>query len=287
MKPILYADIFDFPLTFEEIYRFLEFKTSPQEVKWLLGQAIVDRKIILVDGYYSLSGKPHLAAKRKERFAFSQTLWPEAIRYGRWIASMPFVRLVAITGSLAVENPRNNVDDIDYFVVTDANRLWLCRAMIILLVRFARRRNVHLCPNYLLTERLLFFKENNLYTAREMLQMVPLYGKDLYLKMRLLNTWVTNYLPQGTGLNLDKVNDNLSVLQSVAKKVGEFILGGIIGDLLEKVLRKYQITKHTRIAEQVGAVDKVVFTADECKGHFDNHGHKTLQAYRHRVNDQY
>lgn len=285
LKPILYADIFDYPLTFEEIYKFLEIEVTRQEVKRLLDKAVENHDIVPVNGYYCLAGKAHLVSKRQERQGYSRELWPKATHYGRWIASLPFIRMVAITGSLAVENTRNNVDDVDYFVITKTRRLWLCRAMIILLVKFGHRRGVHLCPNYIMTEKVLFFEEDNLYAAREMLQMVPLYGKDLYLKMRELNAWVTDYLPQGTGLNLDRVDDTLSPLQRTLKKLGEFVLGGPLGDLLERALQEIQITKHTRLAEQLGAADQVLFTADICKGHYDGHGSRTLDAYRQRLDE--
>lgn len=283
LKPIIYADIFDYPLTFEEIYKFLEFKIAPDEVKKLLDQAIDHQEIILVDNFYSLAGKAHLISKRRERWVMSQALWPKAIHYGRLIASLPFVRMVSVTGSLAVDNPRDGVDDIDYLIITQPGRLWFCRAFIILMVRYGHLRGVHLCPNYLLTENVLYFEENNLFTAREMLQMIPIYGREFYVKMREINTWVTDYLPQGEGLNLAKVNDRLSSGQSFLKKVSEFILGGWMGDLLEKLLQKIQITKHTRLAQKNGALDKVVFTADMCKGHYDGHNQKTMNAYQARL----
>lgn len=283
LKPILYADIFDYPLTFDEIYKFLEFKTTPDEVQSLLDRAIENREIIFVDQFYSLADKPHLVAKRRERWLASQELWPKAISYGRWVASLPFIRMVSVTGSLAVDNPRDGVDDIDFLIVTRPGRLWLCRALIILLVRWGRLRGVHLCPNYLLTENVLYFDDNNLFVAREMLQMIPLYGREFYLKMREINAWLTNYLPQGYGLNLEKVSEQLSPVQNLLKKMGEFLLAGPIGDSIEKILQKIQITKHTRQAAKSGALDKVVFTADMCKGHYNSHNQKTMSAYHQRL----
>jgi hypothetical protein len=283
LTPILYADIFDYPLTFEEVYKFLEFETTPEEVERLLGQAVANNQLVLVDGYYSLVHKPHLAVRRRERRQVSQSLWPKAIGYGRWIASLPFVRMVSVTGALAVDNPRDGVDDIDYLIVTQSKRLWLCRALIILMVRYGHRRGVNLCPNYLITENVLYFEDDNLFVAREMVQMIPLYGKEAYLKIRQVNDWVTDYLPQGNGLNLDKINDQLSPGQSFLKRLAEFFLRGFLGDLLEQILQKVQITKHSRIFRTYGAADKVIFSADVCKGHYDGHNNKIMKAYRQRL----
>ena len=284
LKPVLYADIFDYPLTFDEIYKFLQVEIAPEQARSLLEHALNEQAIIQIDEFYCLGNRPHLIAKRRERQAAADTLWPGAIHFGRWIAALPFVRLVAVTGALAVDNPRDGVDDIDYLIVTQPRRLWLCRAMIILLVRYGYRRGVHLCPNYIITANALEF-EDDFFAAREMLQMQPVYGRNFYLKVRELNAWVNNYFPHGTGLNLDKLNDELSPAQRIVKKSGEVFLSGFIGNALEKRLQTIQVTKHTRQAAQRGVRDKVIFTADICKGHYDNHSHKTMDAYRQRVKD--
>ena len=284
LKPLYYADIFDFPLKFEEIYRFLEVKTSPEVVQHTLDKALAAGQIIQVDGFYSLAGRTDLARQRQERAQTSEGLWAKGIQYGRWIASLPFIKMVSITGSLAVDNPRDGHDDIDYLIVTQPQRLWLCRALIIALVRYGLRQGVTICPNYILTENVLYFEEENLYAAREIVQMVPIYGQESYLSLRRANTWISNYLPQSTDLNLTKLNDRLNPIQTLFKKTTEFLLKGSIGDQAEKFLQRKQINKHRKLAEMRGALDHVVFTADMCKGHYDNHGHKTLEAYHRRVN---
>jgi hypothetical protein len=284
LKPILYTDIFDYPLTFDEICKFIEVEITPEKVKTVLDQAVATGHLIQRDGFYSLANRPQLAAKRRERQQISAALWPKARRYGRWLASLPFVRMVAVTGSLAVENPRDRVDDIDYLIVTQSRRLWLCRAMIVMMVRYGRFRGVQLCPNYLITENVLYF-EADFFTAREMLQMKPLYGKAFYLKMRETNGWVTRFFPQGNSLSLEKLEDTLSPGQNRFKQWSEGLLRGSTGDLLERALQWLQVTKHTRRAERYGVRDKVVFTADVCKGHYDGHGHKTMGAYKKRIEE--
>jgi hypothetical protein len=284
LKPLYYADIFDFPLNFDEIYRFLEVETSPEVVQHTLDEALAAGRIIQIDGYYSLAGRNELARQRQDRARTSEGLWVKGVLYGRWIASLPFIKMVSITGSLAVNNPRDGQDDIDYLIITQPKRLWLCRALIIALVRYGLQRGVTICPNYILTENVLYFEEENLYAAREIVQMVPIYGEESYLALRRVNTWITNYLPHSTDFNLTRLNDRLNPLQRLFKKTAELLLNGFIGDRAETLLQRKQINKHRKLAEMRGALDHVVFTADMCKGHYDNHSHKTLEAYHRRVN---
>ena len=282
LKPILYADIFDYPLTGAEIYRFLECKTSRQQVDTQLAQSVADGQLLHIDGYYCLPNRAHLIAKRKSRSNISHTLWLQATRHGQRLARLPFVRMVAVTGALAVNNPRDDVDDIDYLIVTQTGRLWLCRAMIITLVRVGHLQGVHLCPNYIITENALDF-EPNFFVAREMLQMQPVYGRDVYLNVIERNNWTTRYFPQGGSPNLGRLNGDLPPGARNLKKLAETALAGVPGDRLERWLQKKQVDKQTRRAQMEQLADTVVFSADVCKGHYDGHSSKTMDAYRQRL----
>ena len=68
-----------------------------------------------------------------------------------------------------------------------------------LVVRFAAVRGVTLCPNYLLSESALALPEHDLYTARELLQMVPVAGRDVWARMLAANAWWRDYLPNAAG----------------------------------------------------------------------------------------
>ena len=130
----------------------------------------------------------------------SRRLWEQAQFYADWIARLPFVRMVALTGSLAAGNAEDGAD-IDYLIVTEPGRLWSCRASILGVVYWAARRGVRLCPNYLLSENALALKDRSPYAARELVQMAPLYGLDTFYQMRTANPWVETYLPNAWGFS--------------------------------------------------------------------------------------
>ena len=194
LQAIVYADVFDYALTVPEIQRYLVgMQASLREVEHAV-EALTPQLLQVIRGFVVLEGREHSVETRVQRAAHAALLWPKAQRYGRLISDLPFVRMVAITGALAVDNVQPGAD-IDYLIVTEPGRLWLCRAVIIALVRLAQRRGDVVCPNYLISERALVLQERNLYTAHELTQMVPISGQTAYTCMRRLNAWTQQFLP--------------------------------------------------------------------------------------------
>ncbi|HET9911407.1 MAG TPA: hypothetical protein VFQ13_05910, partial [Anaerolineales bacterium] len=274
---IAYSDVFDYPLTAGEVYCYLtSMSASLEEV----AQALADETLFArVECYFTLRGREKIVEIRKRRAEVAKRLWPQALRYGRIIAWLPFVRMVAVTGSLAM----NNVDegrDVDYMIVTAPDRLWLCRALSLLVARFAKLEGVRLCPNYLVTTHALELQERSLYVAHELAQMIPLSGMEIYHKMRRLNRWMNDYLPNifmEPGLPPGvKPLQNRSMIQSVL----EFLLGLPFGDWLEKWEMKRKVARLTR--EQSASFESY-FSADVCKGHIDRHGENVVTALALRL----
>jgi hypothetical protein len=201
------------------------------------------------------------------------------------MADLPFVRMVAVTGALAVNNLAGRLD-LDYLVITQPGRLWLCRALTILLVHWARLKGVTICPNYFLAENSLSISERNLYTAHELAQMVPISGLDVYWKMRELNSWTRAFLPNAGGLP-QPAEIPSSLLSQGRSSTGrplwravEALLRTPAADWLEgwemeRKIRKFQAG--------LGDPSEIDFSADWCKGHFEAHGIRTLQAYEARL----
>jgi hypothetical protein len=288
---VAYADIFDYPLTVEELQRYLiAFPASLEAVLETLAGLVSDRSVILKDRHVTLPGREDILAARQRRSAAAERLWPRARRYGHMLARLPFVRMVAVTGALAVDNVEAEAD-LDYLVITRSGRLWLCRAMVILLVRRAALSGDILCPNYFLAESALTFDEHNLYTAHELTQMVPLSGMDIYRRIRRLNPWTAGYLPNAWGLpgrafdGEDRTisGSTLAGLQIAAETILSIPL---IGSRLEQWEMNRKIRKFSANgtpAHRISENPETSFCPDWCKGHFDGHGQRTLAAFQERI----
>jgi len=282
-QALAYADVFDYPLTSAEIHRYLIGLAAPlPAVQAALDTASGPGGWIQREGpHFTLSGRRALVDTRRSRSLAADRLWPHAVNYGRRISRLPFVRMVAVSGALAVENPAENAD-IDYLIVTAPGRLWLCRGLILLLARLATRTGVTLCPNYLIarTERALVFPEQNLYTAHEVAQMVPLGGMDVYNELRQRNRWVLDFLPNASGApQPHRAPGGTRAASSAGNRFLEAALSTRPVDRLEAWEMQRKIHRLTR---EMGASSEASFGPEWCKGHFHYHGQQTMEAFAAR-----
>lgn len=294
LQTVAYVDVFDYPLTSEEIHCYLVgVPASLAAVEEVLANGrLVPDHLSYHEGYFTLPGREEIVATRRQRREIAAHLWPVAIRYGHLINGLPFVRMVAVTGSLAVNNVEAEAD-VDYLIVTENDRLWVCRALVILVVRLAARRGIDLCPNYFLSQRALVFKDRNLYTAHELVQMIPLAGLDVYQHLRRLNEWTADFLPNANqdtppsrSLGFTFLPSTLSggsatpVASLRGRRLGEAVLRTRLGHYLEQVEMRRKIRKfmcQAKIGHQNNL--ETAFSADWCKGHFDGHGHHALETF--------
>lgn len=280
---VAYSDVFDYPLTAAEVHRYLVGIATTQEVveAALAEMTARPRRLDHLEGLYFLPGRSETVASRRRRGDVSAALWPKAIHYGQVIAHMPFVRMVAITGALSMDNSDPG-DDLDYFIITEPGRLWLCRAFIIGLVRAAVMRGDIICPNYFVSSNALVMSERNLYTAHEMTQMAPVAGLELYDEMRCANPWVEDFLPNARGAPRSVPVTEASPSQAWA--LAEAALRTPAGAWLEQWERERKIAK---LRGQITAGNPVEadFGADWCKGHFGGYGQRTLGAMADRMDE--
>jgi hypothetical protein len=274
---LAYADIFDYPLTVVEVYRYLtSTKASFEEVSLALSDETLFSQ---VGEYFTLRGREQIVKIRKRRAEVAARMWPKAARYGRIIAQLPYVRMVAVTGSLAMDNTDEG-RDVDFMIVTAPNRLWTCRAWTLLLARVAKLEGVGLCPNYLVTTNALEFEEKSLYVAHEIAQMIPISGSNIYKEIRRRNEWVEGYLPHAADAPAAPEALKLVKRQPRIQKSLELVFSLPFGDGLEQWERGRKIARLKR--EQSSSLESF-FSADVCKGHMDRHAENVSTALSARI----
>ncbi len=277
VQTVAYADVFDYPLTADEIHRYLVGVSAGRAtVRSLLNNGSVPEHVTRTGRYFTLAGRESAVETRKVRSASAATYWRMAVDYGRRMSHLPFVRMIAVTGGLAMDNMSDG--DIDYLVIAEPGRLWLCRASIVALVRLAALRGIELCPNYFLSERALVLDERNLFTAHEVTQMVPLSGMPTYLQMRELNRWTYSFLPNAAGA------PRRVTPREPHRRVTHRLVEGTLRSRLCGPLERWEMRRKMRkLGSRGDGHAEAAFGPDWCKGHFDDHGQLTLSRYAERL----
>lgn len=277
LEAIAYGDLFDYPLTAAEVHRYLPGeRTSLDAVRQAISDASQDGRLFESGGFVTLRNRDALVAVRQRRAGVAARLWPFAERYGRAIGRLPFVRMVAVTGALAIDNVDEGAD-IDFLVVTDEHRLWLCRALVIALVRRAAQQGVLLCPNYFLSTRALSLTDRSLFTAHELVQMRPMAGHEMYEWLRCVNPWSDDFLPNASHRVPVPADDRTGRpwWSALGERLGRSSAGAYVD--------RWEMRRKQRKFATRGASPEIAFTADCCKGHFEGHGQRILAAYENRL----
>jgi hypothetical protein len=272
---LAYADVFNYPLTLSELHRYLiGLAATPESVAEALHR---HPDYEAGGGYYALPGRSSLVSLRERRARIAATMWPRVLAYGRAISRLPFVRMVALTGALSMDNVEPN-DDFDFLVVVTSGRVWVARMLIIqTVVKQAARRGDEVCPNFLLAEHALAMQERTLFHAHEVTQMIPLYGADVYRHLRAENQWTDTFLPnaQGTPTHCDRISGGVSRYRALFEAPLRTPLGAW--------LDRQEMARMGRKLAMSAEAQELSLSPERCKGHVSAHGHMTLDAFVGRV----
>lgn len=206
LSTLCYADVFDYPLTERELWRYHIGKPTTLEkfrlsINKLLHQKLIVQKI----GYYVLKGRISLFTIRTQRASIAVGKMKVARIAARLLSYIPTVWLVGVSGALAMDNAPA-VDDIDLFIVAAPRTLWTTRFLCTLLLDVLKLRRIpeerevkdKICLNMFLDASRLPLprKERDLYTAHEVVQLRSLKNKHhTYEQFLAANVWVKTYLP--------------------------------------------------------------------------------------------
>jgi hypothetical protein len=276
-RTVAYADLFDYPLDRTQIHRYLigEAATAAEIDTALETDPALGALIERTGDKFHLRGRAATIATRRARELASARMWPTARAYGALVARLPLVRFAGVTGALAMSNAERGAD-IDLFVLTHPGRLWLCRLLVLAVVRVAAVRGHRLCPNFLLSTEALELRGRNLFTAHEIAQMVPLRATEWYTKFMDANRWALDFLP-----NARTDRDRRAPADGVLTRFATVLLATRIFAPLERWEMRRKIRRlGARAAREGGSLS---FSEVECRGHFAAHDVRVLAAYAERA----
>lgn len=199
VRAVVYASLFDYPLAPVQIVENLE-GVAADEARvraWLDRGPLIGAVLETRDGFWFPAGQAHLVDVRRRREVESRGLLTAHRGTMRLVASLPFVRSVCLSGSLAHLNG-TAAADLDLFVVTAPGRVWGVTATVLALARALGRRRA-LCLNYVVSERALGLQPADAFAASQVMSLQPVTGEAIYRNLIDANPFVTRIFPNFHG----------------------------------------------------------------------------------------
>lgn len=287
LEPLFYYDIFSYPLTIPEIYEFSCYKTidgTPKnQLEKILDELVQKGYLYKMDQFYALTNAPEWVQARKENNKRALKYLKRAHKMTRLMTCFPYVRGVFVSGSLS-KNVMPLDGDIDYFIVTKPQRLWVTRTFLVLFKKiFLFNSKKHFCVNYFVDEDLLEIEEKNRFTATEIATVLPIYGNQIYQDFWAANQWLKNYYPNVAPRNLEQM---LPEKQGWTQFFMEKILNTKLGDWLDAFFMKRTLKRWKVKFDGMAAEDfKIALKSrrNVSKHHPRLFQQKVIQAFAERV----
>lgn len=232
LRTLAYYDVFRFPLKEDEILSFGSFSGHKEdlvrEIRALKLAGIINE----VRGYYFLAETSHTHVEAREVNEIRAAAVARKVKqYSNLIARFPFIECVCISGSYS-KGVLDRYGDVDYFLIARPGRLWIARTLLILFKKvflFNSRR--YFCINYLIDSDTLEIPDKNIFTATEVLTLVPMAGAQVYQRFAIQNNWAKTYIPNRNFKNTDTIKP--VVRKGILSQFIQFLLRGRLGDRLD------------------------------------------------------
>jgi hypothetical protein len=196
LKAVTYFDVFSYPLTLSEINFFLDQSAAKEEISSAVENLVKTEDLWQFNDFYSIRNDAKLSIRRIEGNELARKYIKKARSVAKFLSWFPYIRGIAISGSLS-KNFADKDSDLDFFIITKANRLWIVRILFSILCKIAYVAGITkwFCLNYFIDESHLNISERNIYTAIEISTLMPLKGKAFFMDFFKANDWVNQYLP--------------------------------------------------------------------------------------------
>ena len=297
LSTLIYYDSIDQPLVGWEVFKYLikkgKFNTDLNEILNVLENSVeLNEYFDQKNGLFFLKGREDLVELRIERQIIADKKWKKSRRIVKFLQLIPYIRMVAVSGSLAMNNTKEE-SDIDLLIVSKSGRIWTCRMFTTIFFHLiGQRRHGKLtknrfCLNHYITNKSLKIPHKSLYNAQTYAHLVPLCQKrGLYRKFQKANNWIKEYLanyPKERKGYLNTVKKNKAF--ELIRRLFESILDSWLGNKLELILRRVQERKIKREPLTYKKGGRVVFNDNQLEFHPDSPEKRILDKYNKKMRE--
>jgi len=281
-RSVLYASLFDYPLTLAQLRQTLiESAQTPTEIQALYARSEALRATVEYrQGFFFPRDRRDLVSERRRREARSRIFLERHRRLLSVVCALPYVELVALSGSAAHLN-LEGTGDLDLFIVTRGRHVWSVAVAVVLIAKLLRRRKTT-CVNFVLADSALALDQQDLFAASQIIHLKPLAGTETYRRFVASNPFVARFYPNFRVTPAVGEQRGWRPLLHGAKRVVEFALAGpsvLVEHLCRRAYRKYL----TRRASTWQSPEQVRLDPDCVKLHTQSHRQSILSRFDRAV----
>lgn len=258
---LAFFDLFGIPLKKEEIHKYLLFcKSDDTKIdKNLLANKLIQN----YKTHYYINANLQEFKKKMER---SNEYWKKVNRWRFLFSICPYVKLVAVCNSLAI-NDTDEESDIDLFIITDKNKIFIARICMIVLTRlfgvkrYGKKIKKRFCLSFFIDEskvnlESIALKPYDIYLAFWIRSMHAVSGDlDTYKSFLISNERFINKYFKNKDEYQNKYFKKRNIIEKFIKNILESLF---ISKVLNKKIGQWQLrrifSKKTKLKNKTGTI---------------------------------
>jgi len=264
-RVVAFFDIFDFPVTAQEIWKFCDWQCGLDEVVNFLNESndFLEQNAV----FYFLPGRADLCDKRIEKIIIAQKKYQKAMHVTKLFRFIPWIKMIAISNVIGQDNVKEE-SDIDLFVITEPNRIWITRFVSVVMLKILGLRpkpndvQDKICLSFFVSENNLNLKnlqiDNDVYFYFWLTNLLPIHNQNnIYKKLIQANDWLWEKMPNWSGnaeMNAWMLKKENSIFY---RDIIDLFIGG-----LDANLKNYQLKIMSPILKELMNKDTRVVVND-------------------------
>lgn len=280
LQSVVYASLFDYPVTLPQLREGLIGEVADEStlLQWYEHSPYLQATVEYADGFFFPRGRGDLLDRRADREITSRALLHSMRAPLSLITRLPFVRMVALSGSLAHLNADREAD-LDLFVVTSPRRVWTVTVTALVLAHLGGWRK-RLCLNYIVSERALWIAPADLFSANQIVHLRPLIGAGAYRQFLEANRFVLRFYPNFAPRPVADTTP-----PTLLRRLRDAVLDWTVAPILEPVCRVlYRMHLRSR-AHTWKSRDQVRLELECLKLHTSSHRHEVMERFERTLEE--
>ena len=289
LATIVYYDIFNYPLTLVEIYKYMINPARIVKIEGGISEVSINSIVEELDkleisgiigtknGFYFLNGRDDIYNLRMQRHKIADQKWKKFLKFVKYLALAPYLRGVFASGSMAINNTGEE-SDFDILVVAKSGHLYTCRFFLWVISSLAgARRKKHqkiapdkLCFNHYIADDSLYIPHESIFNAQTYASLKPaMIAPGLIDNFYHANLWLNNYV-YNFRPEKEFIRRSVTVpfiFKFIAESVESVLSLLKLDRRIETILRHFQQERIKKDPVTYSSGGRVIFTEQELEFH--------------------